>query len=96
MPALLEGTRLIFEGDVNSATVATLLDACLAHVRNGAETVDFGATTDIDSSAVALALQCVRVAKEWDRTLDFVNLPPTFINLARLYNVSDLFATAHV
>ena len=95
MPALLDGNRLILEGDVNSATVAALVDVSLAHVRNGAESVDFTGVTDVDSAAVALALQCAREARALNRTLAFSNLSPKFINLARLYNVSELFADAH-
>ena len=94
MPALLEDNRLVLEGDVNSATVATLVGISLAHVRNGAESVDFSAVTDVDSAAVALALQCAREARSLNRTLTFSNLSPKFIDLARLYNVSDLFTDA--
>ncbi|MBX6392422.1 MAG: STAS domain-containing protein [Burkholderiales bacterium] len=94
MAVAVEDSRLILEGEVNSATVAALLDDVLAHVREGAEAVDFGAVTDLDSSAVALALACVREAKALDRSLRFINLPPKFVNLARLYNVSELFADA--
>ena len=94
MSAVLEGGRLTLEGDINSSTVATLLDQVLEHVRNGAECVDFAAVSDVDSAAVSLALHCVREAKAANRALRFANLPPTFVNLARLYNVSDLFADA--
>lgn len=95
MPALLEGNRLVLEGDVNSTTVAGLVEDSLAHVRHGAESVDFAAVTDIDSAAVALALECTREAAALNRALAFLNLPPKFISLARLYNVSDLFAGSH-
>lgn len=94
MTAVLQGDRLILEGEINSATVAGLLDGALAQVREGAMTIDFGAVSDVDSAAVALALACVREAQTQNRRLRFINLPPKFSNLARLYNVSELFADA--
>lgn len=95
MPAVVfEGGRLILEGEITSATVDGLLDGALAHVREGAETIDFAAVSDVDSAAVALALACVREARASNRSVSFSNLPPKFLNLARLYNVSELFAAA--
>ena len=91
---VLEGGRLMLEGEITSATVAALLDDALAHVRADAETIDFAAVSDVDSAAVALALACVREARAFDRTVSFSNLPPKFLDLARLYNVSELFPDA--
>lgn len=94
MSAVLDSSRLLLEGEINSSTVAELLDRALAHVRDGAGTVDFAAVSDVDSAAVALALACVREARATNRSLRFVNLPPKFLDLARLYNVSELFPDA--
>ncbi|HLU77669.1 MAG TPA: STAS domain-containing protein [Burkholderiales bacterium] len=94
MRAVLQDDRLILEGEINSTTVAGLLDGALAHVREGAETVDFSGVSDVDSAAVALALACIREAQARNHTLRFANLPPKFNDLARLYNVSELFLDA--
>lgn len=92
MSVHLEDGRLLLSGDINSETVGDLLDSAVAAVREGAERVDFSAVSDLDSAAVALALECVRTAQAEGRTLHFEHLPETFINLARLYNLSELFA----
>ena len=89
-----EGNRLYLDGVVDIQTVAALLPEGAAHVRAGAEVIDFGAVTEVDSSAVALALAWLREARAAGRTIAFANLPPAMANLARLYAVSDLIPVA--
>ncbi len=91
MSAQLDSGRLVLEGRIDSRTVTRLLETGLPHIRAGVEEVDFGAVENVDSAAVAMALQWLREAQAQQRGLRFVNLPPAFINLARLYNVADLF-----
>jgi phospholipid transport system transporter-binding protein len=91
MSAQLDSGRLVLEGHINNRTAARLLEIGLPHIRAGVEVVDFEAVEDVDSSAVAMALQWVREAQANQRKLRFVNLPDAFVNLTRLYNVSDLF-----
>jgi phospholipid transport system transporter-binding protein len=52
--------------------------------------IDFSEITDIDSSAVALLLEWRRIALARGKALEFVNLPPNLLALARLYGVADL------
>lgn len=91
MSAQLDSGRLVLEGHINNRTAARLLEIGLPHIRAGVEVVDFEAVEDVDSSAVAMALQWLREAQANRRNLRFINLPAAFVNLARLYNVSDLF-----
>lgn len=91
MSAQLDSGRLVLEGHITSRTVTRLLDIGLPHIRAGVEVVDFAAVEDVDSSAVAMALQWLREAQAHQHNPRFVNLPASFVNLARLYNVSDLF-----
>jgi phospholipid transport system transporter-binding protein len=85
-----DGNRLVLEGAATAGTVAALLDAGAASLRDGVEVVDFGAVTEVDSAAVALALAWLRAAHASRRTLSFDNLPPALLNLARLYGVDEL------
>ena len=55
-------------------------------------TIDFAGVGSIDSSAVALLLEWRRQAEARSKTLEFVNLPPNLLALARLYGVEDLIA----
>ncbi len=57
-------------------------------------TIDFAAITGADSSAVALLLEWRRKALRRNKSLDFVNLPPALISLARLYGVEELILAA--
>jgi phospholipid transport system transporter-binding protein len=56
--------------------------------------VDFRQVTDIDSSAVALALEWLRQARRNNTELRLVNLPAAMLNLAKLYGVSELLQAA--
>jgi phospholipid transport system transporter-binding protein len=85
-----EGNRLVLEGAVTAGTVPALLDEGGATLRDGVEVVDFGAVTEVDSAALALALAWLRAARAAGRALRFANLPPAMENLARLYAVAAL------
>ena len=85
-----EGEVLLLEGPVTLATVPGLVSAVEEHFRNGAGVVDFTGVTEIDSSAVALALEWVRKAERAGVPLRLINIPTSMQNLARLYGVSEL------
>lgn len=85
-----EGNVLLVEGPVTLATVPELVSAVEEHFSNGAGVVDFAGVTDIDSSAVALALEWVRKAERAGVPLRLLNIPSSMQNLARLYGVSEL------
>ena len=88
----LEGDRLVLEGDVNALTVPALLVAGEAYLQRGLSVVDFGAVGQVDSAAIALGLEWLRSAHAAGRELRFINLPPSIVNLARLYGVSTFLA----
>lgn len=77
------------DGAVTMQTVAGMLADVAAQVRDGVEVVDFGAVSEVDSSAVALAMALLREARAAGRTIEFANLPPAMTNLATLYAVAD-------
>jgi len=89
-----EGEVLVVEGAVTLDTVPGLISAAEEHLRQGAEVIDFAAVTEVDSAAVALALEWVRQAERANVALRLVNLPASMQNLAKLYGVSELLRPA--
>jgi len=73
------GERLLIEGAVT-----------IAQFDPGVTVLDFKGVTEVDSSAVALALECLREASRRKLALSLANLPASMRNLAQLYAVSDL------
>ncbi len=90
-----EGEILVLEGAVTFDTVAELFSAAEEHFRQGTDAIDFAAVTEVDSAAVALALEWVRRAERANVVLRLVNLPTSMQNLAKLYGVSELLQPAN-
>jgi phospholipid transport system transporter-binding protein len=84
-----EGDSLFVEGALTLGTVSALADAAREHLPD-ARVVDFHGVSEVDSSAVALALEWLRQAAESNSGLRLVNLPVAMQNLAKLYGVSEL------
>ena len=85
-----EGDRLLFDGAVTIGTVPALLEQCRALLAPGVAVLDFKGVTEVDSAAVALALECLREARRRKLALSLANLPEAMQNLAELYAVSEL------
>jgi phospholipid transport system transporter-binding protein len=85
-----EGDRLLVEGPVTIGTVSALLAQSRALLGPGVAVLDFQGVTEVDSAAVALALECMREARRRKLTLSLANLPEAMQHLAQLYAVSDL------
>jgi phospholipid transport system transporter-binding protein len=85
-----EGDRLLIEGPVTISTVTALLAQMRELLAAGVAVLDFKGVTDVDSAAVALALECMREAERRSLALSFANLPAALENLAELYSVSEL------
>ena len=87
-----DGDRIALEGPLNLQTVPAVLQFGLESLGKGARIVDFKAVTEVDSSALAMALEWVRADAAAARkpALRFVHLPKGFVSLAQLYGVADL------
>jgi len=85
-----EGERLLLQGPVTIGTVTALLAQSRALLAPGVAVLDFQGVTEVDSAAVALALECMREARRRKLTLSLVNLPEAMQHLAQLYAVSEL------
>jgi len=89
-----DGDSLVLEGAVTLDTVPGLIGAVEEHLGQGARVIDFRNVTEVDSAAVALALEWLRRAAESKTGLRLVNLPAAMQNLAKLYGVSELLESA--
>jgi phospholipid transport system transporter-binding protein len=89
-----DGDSLILEGALTLATVSALAGAVQEQLRQGARVVDFRGVTEVDSAAVALALEWLRQAAQSNREVQLANLPVAMQNLAKLYGVSELLQPA--
>ena len=85
-----EGDRMLVSGPVTLATVNTLLDSGLEHVRDGVRVVDLAEVAELDSSLVAAVLAWLREAQRASRPLELANPPEGFSTLAQLYGIGDL------
>lgn len=90
-----EGETLKLKGAVTLDTVPELMSAAEERIGKEVTVVDFAAVTEVDSAAVALAIDWIRRAERVNVALRLVNLPESMQNLAELYGVSDLLRTAH-
>ncbi len=72
------------------ANARGLLDAGRSAFKGTAETVDFSAVTEADSSALAVMLGWLRAAQLQGIQLSFTNAPTGLRSLADLYGISEL------
>jgi phospholipid transport system transporter-binding protein len=56
--------------------------------------IDAGAVVQLDSSALAVLLECARIAVAGGRRLEILHIPPRLADLARLYGVDELLHIA--
>ena len=82
--------RLLLQGPVTIVTVTALLTQLRAQLAPGIAVLDFEGVTEVDSAAVALALECLREARRRQLSVSLANLPESMRNLAELYSVSEL------
>lgn len=89
-----EGDRMLVSGPVTLATVNTLLESGLGHVREGVRVVDLSEVAELDSSLVAVVLAWMREAQRASRPLELAGPPRGFSTLAQLYGIGDLLPAA--
>ncbi|HZF20047.1 MAG TPA: STAS domain-containing protein [Burkholderiales bacterium] len=90
----VDGDALVLEGALTLASVSGLAGAVRDRLKQGAHVIDFRGVTEVDSAAVALALEWLRQAAESGSALRFINLPGAMQDLAKLYGVSELLQPA--
>jgi phospholipid transport system transporter-binding protein len=86
----VEGERLFVSGPATLATATQLLQEARAPLEGAVRAVDLGEVTELDSSLLAVLFAWLRAAKQRDRPLALLRLPPDLKSLARLYGVAEL------
>jgi phospholipid transport system transporter-binding protein len=72
------------------AALESLRDAFSAEVADGAWRIDASPVADLDTSALAVLLECARIAAAGGRKLEIVGVPRRLADLARLYGVQGM------
>ena len=85
-----EGRKIVVSGPVTLANAARVLEEGRQHLGEGAQTVDLGEVSELDSSLLALALAWIRDARRAKREIAFTNVPEALHTLSRLYGVEAL------
>jgi phospholipid transport system transporter-binding protein len=86
----VDGERLFVSGPATLATAAQLLEQARAPLEGAVRAIDLGEVTELDSSLLAVLFAWLRAAKQRDRPLALLRLPPDLTSLARLYGVAEL------
>jgi len=89
-----DGRKMVVSGPVTLTNAAQVLEQGRQYLAEGVGAVDFGEVTEVDSSALALALAWLRDARAAKREIAFANLPEALQTLARLYGVEELLPLA--
>mgnify|MGYP003336686597 FL=1 len=85
-----DGEVLRIGGALTLTTVPDVCPQVALQIEQGAHVLDFSDVTEVDSSAVALALEWQRIAARSGISLRLENLPASMLNLSKLYGVSEL------
>ena len=89
-----DGRKMVVSGPVTLANAARVLEEGRQHLSEGAQTVDLGEVSELDSSLLALALAWMRDARQAKREIAFSNVPEALQTLSRLYGVEALLPAA--
>lgn len=71
-----------------------LLKVALEQAGDAEVVVDASALVRFDSSALAVLLECRRLAQAWGKPFSTRSLPPKLCELARVYGIDDLLGAA--
>ncbi len=83
--------RLVVEGELDFTTVAGLLaDARSLLDTDGEVQVDLHGITRSDSAGLALLIEWMRVAQRRGNTLQFLNIPPQMLDIARVSSLDQV------
>jgi len=85
-----DGNRLRVQGSVTMSNVKSLLEAGLQQFNPELKEIDFSGLQEVDSSAVSMVLEWLRVSKKRDLRLNILNMPDNMRSLASLYGVLEL------
>ena len=85
-----EGERCRVDGALTMGNVTAVLEESRRAFQAPRVVVDLAGVTEVDSAALSLLLEWLRVAAAEKRSIQYTNLPHNLRTLADLYGVSDL------
>ena len=89
-----DGSRLRVQGSINMGNVKSLLDAGLQQLNPELKEIDFSGLEEVDSSAISMVLEWLRVSQSRHLQLSVVNMPDNMKSLASLYGVLELIPSS--
>ncbi len=84
------GSRLRVQGPVTMGNVSSLLEAGVQELNPQLEEIDFSELEEVDSSAICMVLEWLRVSRSRNLQLRVANMPGNMRSLASLYGVMEL------
>ncbi len=79
------------QGDLTCGSVMEVLTQFHRECKSLASwTIDLTRVSKVDSSAIALLVELKRIAREQNRRISFIQLPPALMSIARLSQVDEL------
>ncbi|HEY8085701.1 MAG TPA: STAS domain-containing protein [Methylophilaceae bacterium] len=84
-----QGNKLAIHSAITVDTVATLLGEVIPLLKSPLE-IDLEKVPDVDSSAISLMFEWLRLAKQNNAVLSYCNLPENLTSLAALYGVLEM------
>ncbi|MGH8757295.1 MAG: STAS domain-containing protein [Burkholderiales bacterium] len=85
-----DGSRLRVQGAINMGNVKSLLEVGLQQLNPELKEIDFRGVEEVDSSAISMVLEWLRVSQSRHLQLSVVNIPDNMKSLASLYGVLEL------
>ncbi|MGH8754647.1 MAG: STAS domain-containing protein [Burkholderiales bacterium] len=85
-----DGSRLRVQGAINMGNVKSLLEVGLQQLNPELKEIDFSGLEEVDSSAISMVLEWLRVSQSRHLQLSVVNIPDNMKSLASLYGVLEL------
>lgn len=84
-----EGRRIYVRGSIIVDNVVEVTRQGIALFDEEGLVVDLGEVTEVDSSAISMLFEWLRMAHARNQQLYFVNLPENLSSLVQLYSVAD-------
>jgi len=89
-----EGDVLIVEGAVTVRNVVGLMHQGSRLLDGSRLYIDLQKVTEVDSTAISMLFEWLRVAEQRDCRLEFVHFPQSLESLMQLYGVTSLLQSA--
>lgn len=94
MAIYLDGNKIAVRGSITFNNVVELTQQGIGLIDGHCQVVDLNEVTEVDSSAVSMLLEWLRIAKMRKLDLHFVNLPENLNSLLKLYGLSGIILPA--